>query len=221
MDSLATLPKALVHPNRAPRPLLISACYLFEGFSRAVGNRALRTVPSPLSPSTCPNLIQSGLVTRSYEPLQWGTSLSIFRHSGDTVYAAKCLAWRHDDLVDIHRMARRDPSRPALCVAYGAPFSHGQAFSRGWWGSLLCALARRLFARFRPNVTSSRGECCPILPNCLSPKSSIVHGPLDCRMVASASRETLWSLACAGGKVSWEVNEYGGGEQHGSLWRPL
>ena len=32
MDSPDTLPKALVRPNRAPRPLVISACYLFEGF---------------------------------------------------------------------------------------------------------------------------------------------------------------------------------------------
>ena len=126
MDSLATLTKALVHPNRAPRPLLISACDFSEGLSRALGNRPSRTAPSPLSTSTCPNLIHNSLGTRSYEPQQWGTSLSGFRHSGDTVYAADCLAWRHSDLVDIHRMARRDPSRQALCAAYGAPFSQAK-----------------------------------------------------------------------------------------------
>ena len=44
MHSLATLPKALVHPNNAPRSL-ISACDLFEGLSRTPGIRVVRTGP--------------------------------------------------------------------------------------------------------------------------------------------------------------------------------
>ena len=131
MDSLATLPKALVwnhpkalvHPNRAPRPLLSSACDLFQGFFRALGNRALLTVPSPLSPSACPKLIQSSLVTRSYESQQWGTSLMFFAtlgilfmlpsaSLGDATISLTSIAWRDGTPLD------------QLCVQLMAPLSH-------------------------------------------------------------------------------------------------